>query len=249
MNYTIIRDEKLFREFIDWLPDIEEGERYYVCLFARTKYCKDIVHVKSDKQQLKRFLTKKKDMFEKVWQLEVPFGAYTQKGVAMPQVALALYVTPNPRDMWKATHNGLVKMATCIRDNNVLTNPVQEMMSEVHKARSGTHWIDFDIDETEPMMLEITINKIRQLVNDSAIMWLKSRGGMHCMVNPNKVEEQYKRTFWKAIASLPNMDQTGDNMIPVVGCTQGDFTPHFVKPDENGKIGLESVQPEVRGVE
>lgn len=244
MNYKIIRDEKLFREFIDWLPDMEEGERYYVCLFARTKYCKDIVHVKSDKQQLKRFLTKKQDLFEKVWQLEVPFGAYTQKGVAMPQVALALYITPNPRNMWKATHNGLVKMATCIRDDNKLTNPVQEMMSEVHKAKAKTHWIDFDIDAPWDKMAGI-IAKISGYVNVDAIKWLKSRGGLHCLIDPSKVEEQYKRTFWKNIAGIPEVDQTGDNMIPVIGCTQGDFTPHFIEYGNINEIKLGNLRSEV----
>ena len=42
MNYKIVENEKQLKEFIDWLPELEENEKYFVSLFARKKYCEDV---------------------------------------------------------------------------------------------------------------------------------------------------------------------------------------------------------------
>ena len=228
MNYKIVKDEKLLKDFIDWLPELKETEKYYLCLFARNKYCKELTHIKSDKAQLKRFVSDKERMFQKIKQLEIEVGWYKQKQMSVPEEALALYITPNPRDMWKATVNSMVKLAHCIRDQNIMVNPHQEVLSEIQRSKSRTCYIDFDSDCGD--RTDILIRAIHSEINPDAVIFLKTRGGAHALIDPSKVEQKYKNTFYQRISKLEDMDQTGDNMIPVPGCTQGMFVPHFITP-------------------
>jgi hypothetical protein len=207
-----------------------------MCLFARSKYTKDaegkngIAHIKSDKAQLKRFVSDKERMYWKIKQLEVEIGAYRQKDIAIPQEALALYITPNPRDLWKATANSLVKLAQCIRDTNNLGNPHQEVLSEIQRTKGTTHFVDFDMDFPEGYSTntEILMDTLGKVVNPEAVNLLKTRGGYHILVNVQKVEQQFKNKFYQGISSIVHVDQVGDQMIPVPGTYQGGFTPHFI---------------------
>jgi hypothetical protein len=41
-NYKIILNEQKLKEFIYWLPELQNNEQYYVSLFARKKYCSSL---------------------------------------------------------------------------------------------------------------------------------------------------------------------------------------------------------------
>lgn len=226
MNYQVITDEAKLIDFINWLPELQPNEKYYLSLFSRLKYAKES-GLKSDKCQLKRFTSDKARLLSKIKQLEVPLGAYTQRDLVIPQESLALYITVNPRNMFKATVNTMVKLAESIRDNNVLMNPHQEALSEIQKSKGTIHYVDFDIDESNESKLANLVKEIKLYINEDAITWLKTRGGLHVLVNVSKVSDKYKRTYFKNIANLSQVDQKGDLLIPVVGTFQGGYTPNF----------------------
>lgn len=223
MNYTIIKDEGILRSFIDWLPVLEEGEAYYVSLLARSKYA-DVI--KSDKQQLKRFTSRKEDLFAKIRQLECPIGAYKQKGEDIPQEALAIYITPNPRSLHNAMFSALTALAKCIQHQNKSANPHQEVMNEIQKSKSRSCFVDFDFDHKEDKFIGELKSLIYTYTGASArIKFIETRGGYHVLVDPVTVEEPFRKTWYQNIAQLPHVDQTGDQMIPVPGGTQGGFIP------------------------
>lgn len=228
MNYEIIKDIKMLKDFIAWLPDLTEKEKYYCCLFARSKYLKDengvnkLPHIKTDKAQLKRFVSDKERLFQKIKQLEIERGWYFQKEHVIPQECLALYITVNPRDMYKASINTLVKLAQSVRDQNVLMNPHQEALSEIQKTKSRTVYVDFDIDSKDEGMISAVLKTLKEHFSEYKI--LETRGGYHILVEPAKANKKDK--WYGELSSFS--DQAGDIMIPVPGCVQGEFVPHFI---------------------
>lgn len=227
MNYQIIQNKTILNDFINWLPELKPDEKYYLCLFARNKYCRELTHIKSDKAQLKRFVSDKERMFDKIKQLEVELGAYKQKHLSVPQEALALYITPNPRNMYKASINTMVKLAQSIRDQNVLMNPHQEALSEIQKAKSKSYFVDFDVDDKN-LSIEDLKTKCYRVCGSSDITFFETRGGYHVLVHVDSVPDNLKNSWYQNLLKELKPDQVGDLMIPVPGTYQGGFIPKFI---------------------
>jgi hypothetical protein len=222
MNYKIIQDKEALLNFIEWLPDLKPGETYYCCLFARKKYCKEL---KSDKTQLKRFTSDKKFLFRKIKQLECEVGSYMQDEMIVPQESLALYITPNPRSFIKATKNSLIKFAKLITEEYNGYNPHQEIMSELQTSPSRKVYFDMDFDGVTYNELE---EKIHAVINPDCLNVVQTRGGFHLLIETEKIYPQYKKNWYNLITQLEGCDVRGDNLLPVVGCCQGDFVPNFI---------------------
>ena len=131
MNYSIVRDEAAFRNFIDWLPQLQENEKYYLSLFARRKYSEV---VKTDKANLKRFATDKGRMLEKVRQLQCAEGAYIAEEVAVPSDALALYISVNPRCAVRASFQTIIALTESLQRDHQNLNPHSEAMTQLHNC-------------------------------------------------------------------------------------------------------------------
>lgn len=225
MNYRIIENEVLLKDFIAWLPNLQKHETYYVSLFARNKYETSGKVLKADKAQLKRFTSNKEMLFEKIKQLEIEVGAYKSNGLPIPQESLAVYINPNPRNLVKATKNSLIKFAELITREYNGYNPYQEVMSEIQKACSRKVYFDLDFDNVS---LENVLPQVKAFVNEDSLTILQTRGGFHLLVELAKLSKEFEKTWYKNITSIEGCDVKGDNLIPVPGCVQGGFVPHFL---------------------
>lgn len=238
MNYKIIQNIKALESFIEWLPELLPHETYYVTLFARKKYCNGVglPNIRSDKAQLKRFTSSKSMLLSKIKQLECPVGSYVQRDIEVPQQALALYITPNPRDMIKATKTSLVKLMSLFSENYNGYNIHAEVMSEIQKACSRKQYFDMDFDIPPSLEREYYIRAIVTdavaVINHDCLTVLETRGGFHLLVDMLKLDDRYKKTWYNNLKALDGADKGSfTSVMPVPGCSQGDFVPYFAQPE------------------
>lgn len=216
--YKVILDEQKFDEFTNFLPDLEENEVYYLCLFARHKYAPSIRDA-----QLARFSSSKQDLKEKVLRLQCSIGGYKRDGIDVPQEALALYIALNPRNVIKANKELLVELAKCFAEGRPDFNPLSLARTAIHHATNRKVFVDFDYDFIEP---KDHLPKIKEALPENAYKILKTKGGFHLLVI---LANAPKSNWFKALASLEGCDVKGSNtLVPVAGCTQGGFCPQLL---------------------
>lgn len=225
MNYQLITHLGALQSFINWLPDLNNDECYMLCLFARKKYAPVNCNIRDDKCQLKRVTCNKKNLIQKIEQMQVAIGAYNFDGVPVPQEALALYITVNPRSLSKAGKNLLITLAESITKPYNGYNPQSLALTEIQKAAGRKVYFDLDIDgrsysEVAP--------ELKGKINEDAVYVLNTRGGIHLLIELGKIHKDYTKTWYNQLVSLPGVDIRGDNLIPVPGCYQGGFTPSLI---------------------
>ena len=119
-------------------------------------------------------------------------------------------------------------------------NPHSEALTQIHRAKARSCFVHFDIDlptgdEAKDAMAPksgLTLLQIPQraveIVGSDAVSIIRTRGGVRVLVRPERVVSETKHWHPQLCREL-GADQTGDLMVPVVGCCQGGFTPHFLK--------------------
>lgn len=217
MNYRIIHDEQALREFIDWLPELDENETYYLSVFARKKYCAALIK-SNDKTQVKRFTSNKERMFDKIKQLEVPLGSLKLRDMDAPQESLVVYIHPNPRSNTKACNKMLKHCADLITNTARGYNLHAEAMSCIQKSKSRTCFVHFDIDTKD-----VNLSLINEVLPAKSYSIVETRGGYHLLVDTRA--NLPKRNWFYELEQLLKPEQTGDMMLPVPGTIQGEFIP------------------------
>ena len=228
MFYKIISDNEKLNQFIEWLPELEPNEKFYVSLFARSKYSDNMPKI--HKCNLKRFTSDKERLAEKLAQLELPLGRWKLKEEPVPQEALAVYITPNPRCLKTAAFKTIEELLRKLQQPNPF-DPLAVSKSEIHRSKSRSWVVDFDIDLPEENRKEETeriMDVIEQTVGKDAVDFVITRGGMHALIKPQLVVSEIKN-WHPVIKKSCQVDQVGDLLMPIPGCVQGGFTPYIAQ--------------------
>lgn len=234
MNYQIIADEQALEDFVNFLPNTSEDEKFYIALFARKKYTTD-ERFRADKTQLKRLVCRKQDIISNLKKLEVKDGLYKFHNIEIPQEMLAVYLNPNPRSMSRSSLELMARMSRDLRDGKTLKNPKSEAMNciQVTHSRKVYFDVDLDIKPDRRCSLDEVIDWVQTVgfINlDAMDNIVETRGGFHVLVNLNKISPKHKNTWYKGFSETnPEMPFTtmmnSDNVMPVPGCVQGGFVP------------------------
>jgi len=200
-----------FKSFCDVF--IDPGEKYFVALFGRKKYVEGIKS--SEPALLWRGLVDKKNIQRKVEQLNANWKL--RDGRPWPMSALAVYINPNPRDLYTASYKTVGKLAEEMSKG--IYRPDQVAMSCIQK-HGKRKWIHFDIDTKD----RFVIDDIRNIVKHLGV-WIETKNGYHLLLQHGKTPIG---TWYKDITSHRDVDKCGDQLMPIPGCIQGDFIPKVV---------------------
>lgn len=119
--------------------------------------------------------------------------------------------------------------------NNKNYNIHAEALSCIQQSKRRGCYVDFDIDNKN-----IDLNLIRLIIPRNSYNILETRGGYHLLVNPQLADKPFYTTlngiksknqtndWYIQIKRVFQVDQVGDQMMPVPGCVQGGFVPRFV---------------------
>ncbi len=151
--------------------------------------------------------------------------------MVIPQNALALYISPNPRNLIKATKESIKELTDLILEDYSGYNPQSIVMNKIQTASKNNYFRDFDFDKVD---MDSTIESILKVINKSAVHVIQTRGGFHVLVKVNCVEDKYKKTWYQNIVKLEGCDVRDKEkeedrcILPVPGCTQGGFVPKII---------------------
>ncbi len=227
MNYKLIHDEDQLQRFIDFLPNLNPNEGYFIILIARKKWYPESGIASAHK--LKRETVSSKDkIIPTIRQWEISRGAYKSGETLIDQRNLGVYIGFNPKNQYNACFELVNQCMAAIRSNKENIN-IKAMASDVIQGSNGTkNFIDIDVDIKDGEDYFQVKSFIDGILDESHTTFIKTNGGFHCLVKLDGLKGNnswYQQINANQFASDLNI--MSNDLIPVVGCNQGIFVPHF----------------------
>ncbi len=249
MNYKLIHDEEQLQKFIDFLPDLNPNEGYFLILIARKKWFPES-GIPSAHKLKRETLSDKSKIIQTIKQWEIREGNYTSNGIPIDSRNLGVYIGFNPKNQYAACFELIDKCLASIKSNQKNIN-VKSMANDVIQGANGAkNFMDIDVDIKEGEdYLEIK-QYIESVVNPKYLKFIKTNGGFHCLVsliskkkNPlgdfadltyettKESDFSVNKNWYMELKNHPfksELNIMSHDLIPIVGCNQGKFIPKFI---------------------
>ena len=236
MNYKLIHDIEQLQKFIDFLPDLAVNESYFIILIARKKWFPES-NIQSAQKLKREAVNDKQKIIQVIRQMEIEDGGYVSFDMVgnknpIHQNNLGVYIGFNPKDQRKACFELIKKCLNKISTDETDIN-VKSMANDVIQECNGTsHFMDIDVDVKEDEDYLEIVKFIKSIINEDNLTFIKTSGGFHCLVRLN----EEGKTWYQKIKAHPfksDLNIMTHDLIPIVGCNQGKFVPHFIHLTES----------------
>lgn len=241
---SLIRNSLQYERFVNFLPDLERDEVYFLSLSARNKYLTDDEREKYDlgrTEMFSRHIAFDKDGIElalRKMQADLAVRR-TRNGSEIPEKALVVYFNVHPSSTVKAyrrfseqmdrhyeeaflgTLNGSEAPDMWIPFHRMRTN----LMNHIQKAFSRKLVVDIDIDGEDAEQSKDLMWQVRDFLtyHDCHYMIIQTQGGYHMLV-PTKYLGKHVPLYQK----LNELDNTTEGevkfnsnaMVPLPGTLQ-----------------------------
>lgn len=227
-KYQLINDMEALQSYVDTLPNLAIGEKYYVQLLARQKYNNDRNIPSSLK--LQDSFVKKEVIIDMVKSWELPYGSYTtKKGDVVDNDSLVVYISPNPKSTSKAYINLLENSSSILVNNK---NLLREANTCYFNSISKKTYKIVDIDLEHQEDLDEIVAYCKSVLNESCLRVIRTRSGIHLLIELSKTPKTQWHKEIMQINSKFNIKEINEitpyGMTPLVGTIQGGVVPKFI---------------------
>jgi hypothetical protein len=205
MNYKIIANIDTLQEFVDTL---DQKESYVVQLAIRNKYAD--YKINKNYNVLRSEMLETRNIVSFIKQLECPVGSY-ETHLNEPinnNSGFVIYISVNTINQLKAFQMIALSLTEMLMCNLTLPGRLQTLInSRVFKSNNRNVLdIEFDYDHLEnpEEYDDIVVKQVCEYLGNSDIVrFVRTRGGMHCLVETKKIPKAFKKT---AIMNIRNME-------------------------------------------
>jgi hypothetical protein len=188
--------------------------------------------LKCDKNCVKRVTAKKKDIIQKIEQMEVGVGVYTYEGKPIPEETLALYISPNPRSFHLGGVATLKQLVSELAEGKIRKNPHTTALNHIQTSSENRVYFDVDVDFLESSDLEDFKVAISNFINLDCCTFIQTRGGYHVLVKLAQIMPEFQKVWYQGFTNLKfggvAIMMNSDGLIPCPGIRQANFMPRLV---------------------
>lgn len=213
---SLFVNEEQTNEFISALREITSSfDYFYVTIMSRAKYG-------GVDNLFFRKLVQLDRVVEEIHQA-TPLRGFYFKGKLVPHDSLAVYITPEPRDLERAGKE-ICAAFVLKSEGTTVFNLSSMFLSECQKHASQKRVLDIDIDDKSKYL---AVRKVLDANEIQPKFTLESRGGYHLLCYD--LSRKNQKLVHDTSQEVGDIDLLRNSMVPLPGTLQGGVEVKWIK--------------------